>query len=224
VEGATVHCPLRRTRLRLVGLPFGVGASEIAEALARAGGGNAEGVKVGPLRTSGSGAGTTWADCPVKMAARAAAAAGLTLGWARVGVSLERVGPPQCHRCLARGHLRRWCPSGVSRGACCLRCGREGHQIGRCGQEPHCPICEERGLQAEHRPEDPSACRPVPPGADRETRSPRERPDKPPSPGPKEGSRGGVTEDRGASAPGGTCPLRVLRPPPRWIPERDPAG
>jgi len=37
VEGATVRCPLRRARLRLVGLPFGVGVSEIAEALARAG-------------------------------------------------------------------------------------------------------------------------------------------------------------------------------------------
>jgi len=94
VEGATVRCPLRRTRLKLICLPFGVGASEIAGALAKAGGGSAEEVRVGPLRTTGSGAGTAWADCPSRMAARAAAAAGLTLGWARVGVSLERGGPP----------------------------------------------------------------------------------------------------------------------------------
>jgi len=39
VEGATVRCPLRRTRVKLVGLPFGVRAFDIAEALARAGGG-----------------------------------------------------------------------------------------------------------------------------------------------------------------------------------------
>jgi len=46
-------------------------------------------------------------------------------------------------------------------------------------------------------------CRPVPPGVDREARSPRERPDKSPSSGPREGSKGGAIEDRGASAPGG---------------------
>jgi len=80
VEGATVRCPLRRTRLKLVGLPFGVGASEIAGALARAGGGSVEGVRVGPLRTTGSGAGTTWADCPSKMAEQAAAAAHSRMG------------------------------------------------------------------------------------------------------------------------------------------------
>jgi len=203
VEGAKVRCPLRRLRLKLSGLPFSAVASEIADAVARLGGGRADSVRVGPLRTSWSGAGSAWVVCPAEMAVRAAGAAELTLGWARVGVTMERGGPPQCHRCLARGHLRRWCPSGVSRGACCLRCGKEGHQIGRCGQKPHCPVCEERGLQADHRPGDPSVCRPVPPGVDREERSPRERPEKPPSPGPVEGPGGGVKGNRGASAPGG---------------------
>jgi len=194
VEGAQVRRPLLRLRLRLTDLPFGAMATKVAEAVARIGDGRAESVRVGPLRTSVSAAGTAWADCPTQMALRAAEEAGLTL---------EKGGPPQCHRCLARGHLRRWCPSGVSRGACCLRCGKEGHQIGRCGQKPHCPICEERGLQADHRPGDPSECRPVPPEADREARSPRERPEKSPSSGPGEGPGGGVNWDRGASAPGG---------------------
>jgi len=204
VEGARIRCPLRRLRIRLSGLPFNAVASEIAEAIARLGRGRADSVRVGPLRTSWSGAGSAWAVCPAEVAVRAAEAAELTLGWARVGVTLERGGPAQCHRCLARGHLRRWCPSGVSRGACCLRCGRNGHQIGQCGQKPHCPICEERGLQADHRPGDPSVCRPVPPGADREARSPRERPEKPPSPDPVEGPGGGVNEkEKGASVPGG---------------------
>jgi len=146
VEGARVRRPLRRSRLRLTGLPVGARAQEVAEAVAAAGDGRADQVRVGPLRTSVSGAGVAWADCPTKMALRVAGAAGLTLGWARVGVTFDRGGPLQCHRCLARGHLRRWCPSGVNRGACCLRCGREGHRIGRCGQDPQCPICEERGL------------------------------------------------------------------------------
>jgi len=130
-------------------------------------------------------------------------AAGLTLGWARVGVTLDQGGPPRCHRCLARVHLRPWCPSGVSRGDCCLRCGERGHQIGRCGKRPHCPICEERRLQAGHRPRDPSACRPVPPGVDREERSPRERPKKSPSSGLGGRSGGGANGDKGDSAPGG---------------------
>jgi len=61
----------------------------------RRGGGRRAGlVRVGPLRTSVSGAGTAWADCPSQMALRAAGAAGLTIGWARVGVTLEKGGPP----------------------------------------------------------------------------------------------------------------------------------
>jgi len=203
MEGAKVRCPLLRLRLKLIGVPIGATASEIAGAVAGVGRDRVDRVRLGPLRTSASGAGSAWVVCPKEMALRAAEAAELTLGWTRVGVALEKGGPPQCHRCLARGHLRRWCPSGVSRGACCLRCGREGHQIGRCGQEPHCPICEERGLQAEHRPGDPSKCRPVPSGVDRGGRSPRERPTEPPSPGPVEGPGGGVNGDRRASAPGG---------------------
>jgi len=82
-----------------------------------------------------------------------------------VGISLVERVPPQCFRCLARGHIGRWCPSAVDQGRCCLRCGRRGHKIGQCRVErPHCPICEERGLRAEHGPGDPSQCRVVPPG------------------------------------------------------------
>jgi len=46
-------------------------------------------------------------------------------------------------------------------------------------------------------------CRPVSPGADREERSPRERPEKSPSCGPGEGLGRGVNGEKGASAPGG---------------------
>jgi len=38
-EGAVVRCPLLRLRLRLMGLPPGATASEIAEAVAKVGGG-----------------------------------------------------------------------------------------------------------------------------------------------------------------------------------------
>jgi len=42
--------------------------------------------------------------------------------------------------------------------------GESGHLIGRCGKKPNYPICVGRGLQADHRPGDPSKCEPVPPG------------------------------------------------------------
>jgi len=162
-------------------------------AIANAGNGVPGDVGVGPVRTSGVGRGTAWADCPADLAKRvmrALGATGLTMGWARVGVSLVERVPPQCFRCLARGHIGRWCPSAVDRGRCCLRCGRGGHKIGQCRVErPHCPICEERGLRAEHGPGDPSQCRVVPPGP---LRSP------PPDPG--EGT-GGEEKRRKDSPP-----------------------
>jgi len=181
--GAKVWHPAGRSRVRLTGLPLGATAVEVATFVANYGGGKPGEVKVGPVRTNGSGKGVTWADCPADVASkvlRAAGATGLTMGWARVGVSLVERGPPQCFRCLARGHLGRWCPSVVDRGHCCLRCGRGGHRIGQCrAEKPRCPICEERGLRAEHRPGDLSQCRVVPPGP---LRSP------PPDPG--EGTSG----------------------------------
>jgi len=202
-EGATVRCPLRRDRLKLTGLPVGVAASEIAEAAAKAGEGRAEAVRVGPLRTVASGVDVAWIECPTRMAVRIAERTvnGLTIGWARVGVSLvERGTSPQCHRCLARGHLMRWCPSDIDRGRCCMRCGEEGHMIGRCEKRgPHCPICEERGLQADHRPGDPSKCVRVPPGVARKDVPPGRRPDSP-RPAPREGAGRGDPGEGGTEA------------------------
>jgi len=60
VEGAQVRRPLRRLRLRLTGLLLGATVSEVAKAVAVAGEGRAERIRVGPLRTSASGADTAW--------------------------------------------------------------------------------------------------------------------------------------------------------------------
>jgi len=79
VEGARVHCPLRRLRLRLMGLPFNA-ASDIVEAVAKLGGGGSGGFDPG-RSASDFGVGTTCVDCPSKVALRAAEAVGLTLGW-----------------------------------------------------------------------------------------------------------------------------------------------
>jgi len=90
-EGAVVRCLLLRLRLKLTGLSLGAAASEIAEAVVKVGGGRTDKIKVGPLRTLASGVGTTWVECPKRVALQAA---GLTLGWVRVGVILEDRGAP----------------------------------------------------------------------------------------------------------------------------------
>jgi len=72
----------------------GATAKEISEAVAKAGEGEPGRVCVGPLRTSMYGTGTAWAVCPARMAVRAAAASGLTIGWAQVGISLIEEGDP----------------------------------------------------------------------------------------------------------------------------------
>jgi len=165
--GAKVWHPSSRLRLRLTGLPLGATAVEVAMAVANFGGVGPGEIRVGPLRTSGVGRGTAWADCPADVARRvvqASGATGLVMGWVRVGVALVEREPPQCFRCLARGHLGRWCPSTVVRARCCLRCGEEGHRVGQCRNRPHCPICTEGGLRADHRPGDPLQCKMVPPG------------------------------------------------------------
>jgi len=80
VKGAQVRCPLLRLKIKLTGLPVGVAVSEVSEAVARAGGGNSEEIRVGPLRTLASGVVSTVVECPKRVALRTAGAAGLTLG------------------------------------------------------------------------------------------------------------------------------------------------
>jgi len=169
-RGAKIWRPSRLQRIRMTGLPFGVSAEEIAAVVAEAGNGEPGKIRVGPRRTNVFGADAAWVDCPTSVALRVARVAetdGLKFGWARVGVSLMEREAPRCFRCLARGHLGRWCPSEIDRGRCCLGCGEIGHTIGGCKNKPRCPVCVERGLRADHRPGDPSQCRPVPPGAAR---------------------------------------------------------
>jgi len=72
--------------------------------------------------------------------------------------------------------------------------GESGHLIGRCGKKPNYPICVGRGLQADHRPGDPSKCEPVPPGVvcEDHERPRRERPaslSRPEQPGNSPGIR-----------------------------------
>jgi len=203
-EGAKVWCPLKRVRLRLMGLPLGARPKDIAEAISNQGGGRMERIRVGPVRTNMAGLITAWADCPISTARRIAETSELVMGWTRVGVSIVGKGEPKCYRCLAHGHLGRWCPSEIDRGHCCLRCGEGGHRADRCTNAPNCPVCVQRGLRADHRPGDPSKCRPVPPGAARICVPPG---GPPPTLDPGEGTGGGVDENGRESSVASTEPM-----------------
>jgi len=90
--------------------------------------------------------------------------------------------------------------------------------IGRCGKAPHCPICEERGRRADHRPGDSSKCVLVPPGVAREDGPPGGRPRSPrsvPMKGTDRGDQGG--RGVGAAGEGTSIPPQAaaaLPPPP----------
>jgi len=79
-EGARVWSLRKRVRIRLTGLPPGAKKEEVASMIAREGGVEVDRIGVGPLRTSASGAGSIWVDCPREAAARVAGAPGLTMG------------------------------------------------------------------------------------------------------------------------------------------------
>jgi len=97
---------------------MGVKKEEIAEAIIVVGGGEPERIRVGPIRTLPYGTVVTWADCPARMALRAAEAAGFTLGWARVGVTLEKGGLPSAtaawHEGTSGGGTPRWWTGGAA--------------------------------------------------------------------------------------------------------------
>lgn len=57
----------------------------------------------------------------------------------------------QCFRCLEKGHIRAECKSNVDRSDSCYRCGNSGHIARQCTNNARCPICESRGLAANHR-------------------------------------------------------------------------
>lgn len=126
------------------------------------GGCDLEAIRVGPIRVARNGLGTVWVRCPLQAALRVQADGRLRVGWSSARVTLLDRRPLQCYRCLAAGHTRDRCPSGVDRTGNCFNCGKEGYSVADCREKPRCPVCAERGLEANHRAGS-VGCSPCPP-------------------------------------------------------------
>jgi len=163
-KGVRVTRPVKSVELRLTDLADFVTPEQLAEAISGHGAGCcADDVRVGRFRTRRGDQNTTcWVRAPAVAGVPAAEAGKVKIGWIDAKVTLLKGRPLRCHRCLAAGHVQQRCPFSVDRSRCCYNCGGEGHPAIGCRARPHCPLCEERGKSASHRPGS-QGCPPVPP-------------------------------------------------------------
>lgn len=52
----------------------------------------------------------------------------------------ERIEILKCFKCWETGHESKGC-KGPDRGRCCRKCGKEGHLVVECKEQPYCPLC-----------------------------------------------------------------------------------
>jgi len=155
--------PVKSVELRLAGVTAPLTPKDVAEAISSYGAGCcADDVRVGGFRLTRGNEYTCWVRAPAVAGVPAAEAGSVQVGWFTPRVALLKGRPLRCHRCLAAGHVQRRCPSSVDRSRNCYNCGGEGHLAIGCRTRPHCPLCEERGKTASHRP-GTQGCPPVPP-------------------------------------------------------------
>ncbi|XP_011858112.1 PREDICTED: eukaryotic translation initiation factor 3 subunit A-like [Vollenhovia emeryi] len=158
-KGVRVTRPTKRAEIRLKDLDESVTDEEIRNAVAKAGEGLPDEIKVGPIRQTPSGLGTCWVQCRVEVAKKAAAARRIKVGWVAVRVEMLDPRPLVCYRCLERGHVRAQCKSAIDRSTLCYRCGKEGHKAQGCSEIPNCAVCSGRGMPSNHKAGG-AACRP----------------------------------------------------------------
>lgn len=98
-----------------------------------------------------SGLGTVWLRCPVLAAKKVVEAGRLLVGWVSAQVKLLDARPLRCFRCLEVGHVKARCKATVDRSLLCYRCGGADHVARACTAPPHCVLCAEAGIPANHR-------------------------------------------------------------------------
>ncbi|XP_063830255.1 uncharacterized protein LOC135079532 [Ostrinia nubilalis] len=142
--------PEKRADMRIIGLDESVTREEVAEAVASRTGCSQEAVRVGEIRRSTRGEGTTTISCPV-VAAKALSEAGrLLVGWSSARVQVLDPRPMRCFKCMGLGHTRQLCPSTVDRSGLCFRCGNPGHKAADCDGQAHCAVCAEASCDISH--------------------------------------------------------------------------
>ncbi|XP_011858523.1 PREDICTED: uncharacterized protein LOC105556064, partial [Vollenhovia emeryi] len=150
-RGIKVTRPAKMAEMRLKDLDESVSQEEVQAAIAKAGGCPPEEVKVGRIRTTPSGLGSTWIQCRLEVARKLAAAKKIKIGWVAARIELLEARPLTCFRCLERGHVRQQCKSTVDRSTLCYRFGQEGHMAQTCTAMPNCVVCKAKGLPANHK-------------------------------------------------------------------------
>ncbi|XP_018312253.1 uncharacterized protein [Mycetomoellerius zeteki] len=143
--------PKRRAELRIIDIDEFVEIEEVKKAVSESGGVSLTEIRTGPLR-KGRGVGTIWVQCPVDCANRLNKMGKIRMGWSVAKVIPLARRRLQCYRCLAVGYTRINCRSIVDRSHMCFNCGKDdGHVAFRYKAPPRCPICQFRGLKADHR-------------------------------------------------------------------------
>lgn len=156
-----VSRPMKKVQMRLSGIDDSVTAFEIRNELSRAGECPIGSISCSEIKFWRGNLGTVWAECPMKAALKIKEASeNITVGWSRIRIELLKPRPIQCYRCLAAGHTFQKCPSEKDRKTCCRKCGQEGHFAAWCKNPVNCPVCEERGMRADHKVGGPN-CPPV---------------------------------------------------------------
>ncbi|KAL0810242.1 hypothetical protein ABMA28_010405 [Loxostege sticticalis] len=143
----SVTRPEKHIDVRLSGVDVTATASDISEAVAKAGECLPAHIKVGRITDNGS----VVVRCPVLAAKKISAIGRLTIGWFVVRAALLSPRPLRCSRCLGANHGRGLCKSAEDRSSTCLRCGEIGHKSAVCTGETRCCLCAAAGRPASHR-------------------------------------------------------------------------
>ncbi|KAL0821392.1 hypothetical protein ABMA28_004877 [Loxostege sticticalis] len=143
----SVTRPEKHIDVRLSGVDVTATASDISEAVAKAGECLPAHIKVGRITDNGS----VVVRCPVLAAKKISAIGRLTIGWFVVRAALLSPRPLRCSRCLGANHGRGLCKSAEDRSSTCLRCGEIGHKSAVCTGETRCCLCAAVGRPASHR-------------------------------------------------------------------------
>ncbi|XP_026830882.1 uncharacterized protein LOC113563436 [Ooceraea biroi] len=146
-----VRRPVKKAEIRIVGLDEDTTEEEVQLAVAKAGRGDSKDIRTGKIARTRMGTAIVWVLCPLKVAMEATKSGKIKIGWTNARIEMLQARPIRCFRCMESGHVRDKCTNEIDRTGMCFKCGVTGHKAANCANRPHCPICEKRGQDANHR-------------------------------------------------------------------------
>lgn len=150
-ENAKIQRPEVKGELRIVGMDDSVTKEEVAAAIAKVGGCSQEDIDIGIPRPMRNGLVMAWAKCPLANAVTVARNGKIKVGWTVARVELLPARPLQCYKCWHFGHHQTKCQNPIDRSQLCYRCNKKGHSVNNCKNNLCCALCEEKGINANHK-------------------------------------------------------------------------